>query len=143
MQIGLTTDYRIFLYQQGGDLFADDGMRINLDSKLGLASFEKMCDLFTMYSFPYQYDAANRFRTGEMPILLGDYTGLYNQLKVFATEISGKWEFMPMPGEIRGYDEEGDPIINNVSISGVLATVMVKGCDKRESAWEFMKWYTG
>ena len=64
MQIGLSTDYKIFLYQQGGDLFADDGMRINLDSKLGLGAFEKMCNLFTMYSFPYQYDAANRFRTG-------------------------------------------------------------------------------
>ncbi len=138
MQIGLSTDYKIFLYQQGGDLFADDGMRINLDSKLGLASFEKMCNLFTVYSFPYQYDPANRFRTGEMPILLGDYTGVYNQLKVFATEISGKWEFMPLPGEI-----QADGSINNVSISGVSATVMVKGCDKTDSSWEFMKWYTG
>ena len=143
MQIGLPTDYKIFLYQQNGDLFADEGMRINLDSKVGLASFEKMCNLFTMYSFPYQYDAANRFRTGEMPILLGDYTGLYNQLKVFATEINGKWEFMPLPGEINGYDENGKAIINNVSISGVSATVMVKGCDKPESSWRFMMWYTG
>ena len=138
MQIGLSTDYKIFLYQKGGDLFADDGMRINLDSKLGLASFEKMCNLFTMYSFPYQYDPANRFRTGEMPILLGDYCGVYNQLKVFATEISGKWEFVPLPGEIQ---EDGS--VNNVSISGVTATVMVKGCDKVDSSWEFMKWYTG
>ncbi len=140
MQIGLTTDYKIFLYQQGGDLFADDGMRINLDSKVGLASFEKMCNLFTMYSFPYQYDAANRFRTGEMPILLGDYTGTYNQLKVFATEIEGKWEFMPLPGEI---GEDGS--INNTSISSVTATVMVKGCEgeDKDRAWEFMKWYTG
>ena len=143
MQIGLSTDYKIFLYQQGGDLFADEGMRINLDSKVGLASFEKMCNLFTMYSFPYQYDPANRFRTGEMPILLGDYTGLYNQLKVFATEITGKWEFMPLPGEITGYDEDGNAIINNMSISGVTATVMVKGCDNTDNAWEFMKWYTG
>ncbi len=140
MQIGLPTDYRIFLYQQGGDLFADDGMRINLDSKLGLASFEKMCNLFTMYSFPYQYDAANRFRTGEMPILLGDYTGTYNQLKVFATEIEGKWEFMPLPGE-----RQADGSINNVSISAVLATVMVKGVEGKvkDNAWEFMKWYNG
>ena len=138
MQIGLSTDYKIFLYQQGGDLFADDGMRINLDSKVGLASFEKMCNLFTVYSFPYQYDPANRFRTGEMPILLGDYTGVYNQLKVFATEISGKWEFLPLPGEI-----QDDGSINNVSISGVTASVMVKGCDKTESSWRFMMWYTG
>ncbi len=140
MQIGLTTDYKIFLYQQGGDLFADEGMRINLDSQLGLASFEKMCNLFTMYSFPYQYDASNRFRTGEMPILLGDYTGTYNQLKVFATEIEGKWEFMPLPGE-----KQADGSINNVSISGVSATVLVKGCEgsAKDRAWEFMKWYNG
>ena len=140
MQIGLSTDYKIFLYQQGGDLFADDGMRINLDSKVGLASFEKMCNLFTMYSFPYQYDPANRFRTGEMPILLGDYTGTYNQLKVFATEIEGTWEFMPLPGE-----RQADGSINNVSISGVAATVMVKGVadNAKANAWEFMKWYTG
>ncbi len=140
MQIGMTTDYKIFLYQQNGDLFADGGMRINLDSRLGLASFEKMCNMFTMYSFPYQYDAANRFRTGEMPILLGDYCGTYNQLKVFATEIEGKWEFMPLPGE-----KQADGSINNVSISGVSATVMVKGCEgsAKDRAWEFMKWYNG
>ena len=140
MQIGLTTDFKIFLYQQEGGLFADDGMRINLVSKTGLAAFEKMCNLFTMYSFPYQYDAANRFRTGEMPILLGDYTATYNQLKVFATEIEGKWQFVPLPGEIRP-----DGSINNVSISAVTATVMIKGCegDDKERAWKFMKWYTG
>ena len=138
MQIGLPTDFQIFLYQQGGELFADGGMRINLDSKVGLASFEKMCNLFTMYSFPYQYDGANRFRTGEMPIIIGDYTGFYNQLKVFATEINGKWEFIPMPGEI---DKNGN--INNVAVSGVSATVMVKGCDQEEKSWEFMKWYNG
>ena len=47
---------------------------------------------------------------------------------------------MPLPGEIRA-----DGSINNVSISGVAASVMVKGCeaDKQQSAWEFMKWYTG
>ncbi len=145
MQIGLSTDYKIFLYQQGGDLFADEGMRINLDSQLALASFEKMCNLFTMYSFPYVYNAANRFRTGEMPIIIGDYVGTYNQLKIFATEIQGKWEFLPLPGEVRGYDENGKPIINNVSISAVSACVMVNGCeeDVQPQAWEFMKWYTG
>ena len=52
MMIGMSNDYKIFLYQQGGELFADDGMRINLDSNLALESFEYMCNLFTMYSFP-------------------------------------------------------------------------------------------
>ena len=140
MQIGLTTDYSIFLYQRGGDLFADDGMRINLDSQVGLGSFEFMCNLFTQYSFPYSYNASNRFRTGEMPIILGDYCGTYNQLKVFATEIEGKWEFIPLPGEVQ---EDGS--INNVVVSAVSAIVMIKGCEgtARDRAWNFMKWYCG
>ena len=141
MEIGLPTDYRIFLYQNNGELFADNGMRINLDSKVGLKSFEKMCNMFTMYSFPYAYDAANRFRTGEMPIIIGDYCGTYNQLKVFATEIEGMWEFVPLPGEV-----QADGSVNNVSISTVSATVMVKGCEEgspKERAWSFMKWFTG
>lgn len=141
MSIGLTTDFQVYIYQNGGSLFADDGMRINLDSKIGLSSFERMCNLFTQYGFPYTYDAANRFRTGEMPIIISDYTGLYNQLKVFATEIEGSWKFVPMPGEL-----QADGTINNCAVSAISASVMVKGCDSPEQqskAWNFMKWYTG
>ena len=138
MEIGLPTDYKMFLYQNGGELFADGGMRINLDSEEGLNAFETMCNLFTKHSFPYQYDAANRFRTGEMPILIADYTGLYNQLKVFATEIDGLWKFVPLPGV-----EDADGNINNVAISGVNADVMIGGTDHEDEAWEYLKWYTG
>ena len=139
MEIGLTTDTNIHLYQMGGTLFADNGMRINLDSQVGLAAFKKMCELFTKYSFPYTYDAANRFRTGEMPILIGDYTGLYNQLKVFATEIEGLWSMVPVPGVMR---EDGT--VNNCAVSSVSASVMVTGAeDVRDEAWTYIKWFTG
>ncbi|MBQ7346734.1 MAG: hypothetical protein IJW55_02155 [Clostridia bacterium] len=150
MEIGVTTNYKVFLYQSNGDLYADDGMRINLDSVKGLAAFEKMCNMFTQHSFPYQYDAANRFRTGEMPIILADYTGLYNQLKVFATEIDGKWAFVPVPGTVQTdengaklYDENGNLIINNTADSTINAVVMISGIEDEASAWTFMKWYTG
>ena len=138
MEVGVTTDFQIFLYQKGGELFADDGMRINLDSQLGLESFETMCNMFTQYSFPYTYSAPNRFRTGEMPIVLADYCGMYNQLKVFATEIEGLWEFVPVPGTL---DEEGN--INNCAISSVSADVIVTGSRNPEAAWKYLKWYTG
>ena len=138
MEIGLTTEYKMFLYQQGGELFADNGMRINLDSDLALESFEMMCNMFTMYSFPYTYNFPNRFRTGEMPIGIASYSDTYNNLIVFATEIDGLWEFSPLPGIV---DEEGN--INNVSISTITATVMVDGCDNPVKAWEFMQWYCG
>lgn len=138
MQIGMQNNANIFLYQSGGELFADGGMRINYDSNVALDAFTTMCDMFTMYSFPYKYDFANRFRTGEMPIGFAAYTATYNHLKVFATEIEGLWAFYPMPGYA---DEEGN--INNVTVSDVSAIVMIHGCEHEESAWEFMKWHVG
>lgn len=139
MQIGLSNDYKIFLYQKGGTLFADDGMRINLDSNVALESFEMMCNMFTMYSFPYKYDFANRFRTGEMPIGIAAYTATYNQLIVFATELKGLWEFVPMPGIV----DEKTGEINNVSISTSSAIVMMNGCENKENTWDFMAWHVG
>lgn len=138
MEIAMSTDSNIFLYQMGGELFADGGMRINLDSNLALTAFQTMCDMFTMYSFPYQYNFANRFRTGEMPIGFADYTATYNHLKVFATEIEGLWSFYPLPGM---EDENGN--INNDTVSGISAVVMIAGTDKKEDSWKFMQWYVG
>ncbi|MCQ2353692.1 MAG: extracellular solute-binding protein [Clostridia bacterium] len=142
MTIGLSNDYKIFLYQMGGTLFADEGMRINLDSNVALDSFETMCDLFTQYSFPYKYDFVNRFRTGEMPIGIASYNGTYNHLIVFATELRGLWEFVPLPG-IETVDANGNKSINNVSVSSVSAIVMIHGVENKEAAWEFMKWHSG
>lgn len=138
MQIGMPADSNIFIYQMGGELFADDGMRINLDSNVSLNAFNTMCEMFTMYSFPKSYDFPNRFRTGEMPIGFADYTATYNQLKVFATEIEGVWSFYPMPGVA---DENGN--INNVSVSTVTAIAMINGCEYVDGAWEYMKWHVG
>ncbi|MBR4881225.1 MAG: extracellular solute-binding protein, partial [Clostridia bacterium] len=140
MEVGIpnsSAGLNLFLYQMGGDLYADDGMRINLDSNLALEAFDTMCSYFTQYSFPYQYDPANRFRTGEMPIIFADYITMYNQLTLFATEIRGLWEFVPIIGMA---DEDGN--INNVSISTVTSIIMMNGCEKQENAWKFMDWYT-
>ena len=138
MEIGMPADVNIFLYQMGGELFADDGMRINLDSNIALDAFEMMCNLFTMYSFPYTYDFANRFRTGEMPIGIATYTATYNHLTIYATELKGLWQFVPLPGIM---DENGN--INNCSVSTTSAIVMLQGCDKPQQAWDFMEWHVG
>ncbi len=147
MQIGMHTNYQVFLYQMGGTLFADGGMRINLDSNVGLEAFDTMCNFFTMYSFPKSYDFPNRFRTGEMPIGFASYNGTYNQLIVFATEIKGLWNFYPLPGI-----EQADGTINNVAVATVSAICMMNGCGSeggeageldKARAWEFMKWHSG
>ncbi len=136
MTIGMTQNYQIFMYQMGEELWADDGMRINLDSNKSLEAFETMCNMFTQYSLPISYSAANRFRTGEMPILIANYT-TYNDIVIFATEIGGLWEFGPIPGI-----EQEDGTINNTAMSSTSALVMMSGCEDIASAWEFMSWYT-
>jgi len=145
MQIAMHNDCKIFLYQMNGELFADNGMRINLDSNVALDAFDTMCSMFTEYSFPYKYDFANRFRTGEMPIGFATYTATYNQLKVFATEIEGLWSFYPMPGYAQ-VDENGEvdeSNINNVSVSTVTAISIINGCEDLEGAWKFLEWHVG
>ena len=117
-----------------------DGMTINLDSDISLATFKDCCQLFTMYSFPKVYDFANRFRSGEMPLAIADYSS-YNTLIVFAPEINGLWEFTPLPGTLDPITQE----INNATIGGISTVIMMNSVSDKEAtafgAWAFMQWY--
>jgi len=135
MEVGLPNDYQLFMYQMNGSLWTDDGMRINLDSNISLEAFEDMCNMFTQYSLPYTFSFANRFKTGEMPIGIQNYT-TYNQMILFATEIAGLWEMVPIPGI-----EDANGNINNVSVAGVGSIVLMDGCRDLESSWDLMDWW--
>ncbi len=145
LKIGLTYTLALdfFLYQNGGSMWKYEdipeyaGAQIGLDTDEALAAFEFCTRLFSDYSFDVSFDAANRFRTGEMPLVISDYITVYNQLTVFATEIQGLWEFSSIPGTP---DKNGK--LNYDSIASVTATVMLHGCDNVANAWEFMKWQT-
>ena len=117
-----------------------DGMTINLDSDTSLAAFKDVCQFFTMYDFPVTYDFANRFRSGEMPLAVTDYTS-YNTLIVFAPEINGLWEFAPLPGTENVLTQK----INNVTIGAVSAIMMMNSVSGEEAtafgSWAFMQWY--
>ena len=131
------------MYQKGGNMWKYTdipeyaGAKIDLDSNVALESFDFVCSLYSDYSFPISYDAANRFRTGEMPIIIGDYISQYNQLVVYATEIEGLWGFCPLPGS-----KLEDGSVNYNSLAGVTATVMLHGCDNMLAAWQYMQWQT-
>ena len=151
MQIGVSyiLALEFMMYQRGGSMWQYEdnelyaGSKIGLDSDVALEAFDFVCRLYTDYSFPVTYDASNRFRTGEMPIVIGDYIGTYNTLTVYATEIDGLWEFCPLPGSETGeYDEEGREIINYNSLASVNATVLLHGCDNIQAAWAYLQWQT-
>ncbi len=126
----------VFFGQTGEDLYRDNGASCNLDTDAGLDSFKKQCDLFTQYDFPREYDFPNRFRTGEMPIGIADYT-VYNTLTVFAPEIRGLWEMVQVPGTVR---EDGT--VDHSVMSGGLSVMMMEAAQDKEASWDFMKWWT-
>ena len=122
------------------------GAQIGLDTDEGLRAFKFCCSLYTDYSFPVSYDAANRFRTGEMPIVIQDYVSLYNQLVVYATELDGLWSFSHIPGV-----EQSDGSINYTAIATVSSAIITKsaqerakktGTDRIAEAWHFVRWCT-
>ena len=135
------------IYQKGGNMwkYPNDpdyqGAKIDLDSNVALEAFDYVCRLYSDYSFPVSYDAANRFRTGEMPIIIGDYASIYNQLVVYATEIEGLWEFTSLPGSWRE-KEDGTKEFNYDSLAGIGAAVILHGCDDLLSAWQYVQWET-
>ncbi|MGM9624418.1 MAG: extracellular solute-binding protein, partial [Eubacteriales bacterium] len=132
--------FTLLYYQRGGELYADGGMRINLDSNLALDTFKELCDMFTQYKFPLTYDFANRFRTGDMPLGIADYT-MYTQLNAFATEIKGMWTMTTLPGyEIT--DENGNTTISNTSTTTVSGLVMMSAAKNPENAWKYIDWFT-
>ena len=151
MTVGVASGSAInfILYQRGGNMWKYTeipeyaGAEIGLDTNIALEAFDYVCRLYTNYSFPVSFDGANRFRTGEMPIIVGDYGGLYNQLVVFATEIAGLWEFCSLPGWYHEATETDEAYLNYDSLAGVGSTILLYGCDNVLAAWQFMQWQTG
>ena len=93
------------LYQNGGDLYANDNKETGLMSDAAMRSFEYWTEFYTLYSFPKSASFVNRFRSGEMPIGIAYYE-TYNTLSVSAPELKGKWSFHLIPGTYN--DETGE-----------------------------------
>ncbi len=127
--------FSTFLYQNGGEFYRENGKSCNLDDPVTVETFADFMELFTLYDCPVTYNFANRFRSGEMPCAVADYS-TYNQLTAFAPEIKGLWEMVPIPGTM---DENGN--INNVTIGGTSYMMMMRSSKNRDLAWEFMKWF--
>ena len=62
--------------------------------------FKLWTNLYTQYGVDVHYDFFNRFRTGEMPIGIEDYT-MYNMLVVAAPQIKGLWKMYLLPGTVK------------------------------------------
>ena len=129
-------EFSPFLFQHGGQFYRDGGRYSNLDSQEAYEAFKKWTDLFTNYKIAKQADFYNRFRTGEMPIGVADYS-TYVLLSTAAPELTGWWKMVPMPG-VRKEDGTIDRSTGGMAQTGVI----FKGTDMKEEAWQFLKWWT-
>jgi len=130
-----TSGMMALLYQKGGSLYTEDGKRTLLDSEEAVEAFEFFTRFYTHYSLPSQYDFVNRFRTGEMPIGIQDYSN-FNVLSVFAPEIRGLWEFSLVPGT----KKEDGTIDRSVPFGGTCSMIL-KDAKDYDASWTFLKWW--
>lgn len=126
----------MFLYQNGGELYTADGSESGLTTDVALNSFKQLTDLYTSYKLPYAFDSLNRFRSGEMPMVITDYS-LYNQLCVSAPEINGLWGVAIVPGI-----EKEDGTIDHSAAGTVTGCAIINGTKEKDAAWSFIKWWT-
>ena len=139
MEIGMLPGENIFamiLYQNGGSYYNEDASRSALDSDAAINAFKEYCEFYTDYKLDQATVVDERFRLGECPIIISDYT-LYNNLQVSAPDIKGLWGMAPVPGVLR----EDGTIDNTVGSTGAACIMMEDNADTAAS-WEFLKWWT-
>ena len=131
--------FNTLVYQNGGEIYAENGKRTVIDNEAGVAAFELYTSLYNDYGLPTIYDFPSRFRSGEMPMGIASYS-MYNTLSISAPEIRGLWEFTLVPGTV-----QEDGTIDHTAHTGGLCCLMIKTDDEkvRNNAWEFMKWWVG
>lgn len=125
-----------FLYQNGGSFYNEENTSSAFNTAEAIEAFETMTTLYTDYGIPVAYDFANRFRSGQMPLAIAEYTS-YNQLSIFAPEIEGLWGMKPIPGVA---DENGN--IDNTAVCSVSGAVILANSSYIEESWTFLKWWT-
>ncbi len=126
----------MLMLQRGQNIYTDDLTQTTYDNEASLEAFEMWTDFYNVYALDQTYDAFSRFRTGEMPILIQNYT-FYNQLSVSAPEIKGLWDFTLVPGT-----PQEDGTINHTVNSATSGALIFNKVSNQNAAWEFIKWFT-
>lgn len=139
MEFGMLPNEQTFamlLFQNGGEYYTANGDASMLDSDIAVATFKQYCEFYTDYKLDKATSVEERFRTGECPIIISDYT-TYNNLQVSAPDIEGLWDFTVVPG----YIQEDDTILHSTGSTG-LADIIMANTKHPQECWEFLKWWT-
>lgn len=128
------------LFQNGGNLYQGEGRNYGiasaLTSDIAMQVFKDYTDLFNSYGLEVSVDFSNRFRTGEIPIGITNYT-TYNQLEIFAPELKGLWSFYELPGV-----EKEDGTIDHTYVVDTVQSIIMQSSKNKEDSWKFIQWWT-
>lgn len=122
------------MVQNGGSLYLSDGAESGLLQKESLDAFINFSRFFTDYGFVLEANFINRFRSGEMPIGVSNFS-TYNSLAVFAPEITGQWQYGAFPGTIV------DGQLNNQTTSSITSSIILESTKNVDASWKFLKWW--
>lgn len=139
MEFGMLPGEQVFamlLFQNGGTYYSYDGMASALDEDIAVNTFKEYCEFYTDYKLDKETSVEERFRTGECPIIIADYT-VFNNLAVSAPDIEGLWDFTVVPGIL-----QEDGTINHTTGSIGVADMIMADTEYPEESWEFLKWWT-
>ena len=128
--------YAMLLYQNGGKYYNEGGISSALDSDIAVNTFKQYCEFYTDYGLDKTTTVEERFRTGECPIIIADYT-VYNNLEVSAPDIAGLWDFTMVPGTRK----EDGTVDHSVGCTG-LASMIMADTKHPDACWKFLKWWT-
>lgn len=138
LEFGVPSDIQSFLtllFQRDGTLYNEDLSASTVSDLNSIETFTEFSSWFTEYKSPISFNGQQRFRTGEMPLMIADYS-MYNTLVVLAPEIKNMWGIALIPGT-----ETKDGTLNrNVACGGAYALILNE--DKKDTAWNFLKWWT-
>lgn len=139
MEFGMLPSEQIFamlLYQNGGQYYNEGGISSALDSDIAVNTFKEYCEYYTDYGLDKTTSVEERFRTGECPIIIADYT-VYNNLEVSAPDIAGLWDFTIVPGTV-----QPDGTVDHSTGCTGLASMIMADTKEPDACWEFLKWWT-
>lgn len=129
--------FAALMLQRGLNYYNDTLTATSFDTKEASDAFKEWTEFYTKYSLPQQYDPFSRFRTGDYPLVIADYSFM-NQLSAAAPEINGLWDIALIPGT----EKEDGIISHSVNSIGTGAVVFEnEDADKMNDAWEFVKWF--
>ncbi len=138
MEVGIAgmEFYQCLLMQNGGTLYNEDLTATNFTTEESIKAFTQYTEMYTKHGLPLSFSALDRFRTGQVPMLVSGVT-FFNNLTIGAIEIANLWTMAPLPGTV-----QADGSVRYDSDCKVSGAMILSTTDDKESSFKFLEWWT-